>query len=179
MRVRVIFFFQVLLLTALFLIVFLICSMMCSFLRCHLWCTASLSGRTTPTRVLEPPLRTRCAYTGCMYFVVWSNLLPVHVRCSRTRAPLLGILVRLFASQTTCCATCPSTRSKSPFLRFLKLSRAYFQNTNDSSFINDDWNAAVAQIFKVIEEQSQPTFDEDFNLLSYVSGRSTLHDHAL
>ncbi|KZW03916.1 hypothetical protein EXIGLDRAFT_715946 [Exidia glandulosa HHB12029] len=52
---------------------------------------------------------------------------------------------------------------------FLKLSRAYFQNTNDSSFINDDWNAAVKQIFKVIEEQSQPTFDEDFNLLSYYS----------
>lgn len=54
---------------------------------------------------------------------------------------------------------------------FLKLSRAYFQNTNDSSFINDDWNAAVAQIFKVIEEQSQPTFDQDFNLLSYVRER--------
>ncbi|EJD53887.1 hypothetical protein AURDEDRAFT_110595 [Auricularia subglabra TFB-10046 SS5] len=52
---------------------------------------------------------------------------------------------------------------------FLKLSRGYFENTGDSSFINDDWNAAVAAIFKVIEEQSQPTFDEDFNLLSYYS----------
>ena len=30
-------------------------------------------------------------------------------------------------------------------------------------------NAAIGQIFKVIEEQSQPTFDEDFNLLSYYS----------
>ncbi|KAF8232422.1 hypothetical protein L208DRAFT_1397383 [Tricholoma matsutake] len=50
---------------------------------------------------------------------------------------------------------------------FLKLSRSYYQATNDSSFINDNWRAAVNQIFRVLHEQSQPTFDENFNFISY------------
>ncbi|QRV76748.1 glycoside hydrolase family 125 protein [Ceratobasidium sp. AG-Ba] len=50
---------------------------------------------------------------------------------------------------------------------FLKLSRSYYQSTNDSSFANDNWNAAISQIFRVMEEQSQGTFDEDFNVISY------------
>ncbi|KAG8743921.1 hypothetical protein FRC10_011107 [Ceratobasidium sp. 414] len=48
-----------------------------------------------------------------------------------------------------------------------KLSRSYYQATNDSSFANDNWNAAISQIFRVMEEQSQGTFDEDFNVISY------------
>ncbi|KAI9001183.1 Six-hairpin glycosidase-like protein [Trametes punicea] len=50
---------------------------------------------------------------------------------------------------------------------FLKLSRSYYQATNDSSFMNTNWFSAVDQIFRVIWEQSQSTFDENFNLVSY------------
>ncbi|KAF8623421.1 hypothetical protein AX15_006364 [Amanita polypyramis BW_CC] len=50
---------------------------------------------------------------------------------------------------------------------FLKLSRSYYQATKDSSFINGNWRTAVHQIFRVINEQSQPTFDENFNFISY------------
>ncbi|ELU43062.1 DUF1237 domain-containing protein [Rhizoctonia solani AG-1 IA] len=48
-----------------------------------------------------------------------------------------------------------------------KLSRSYYQATKDPSFANDNWDAAISQIFRVIEEQSQGTFDEDFNVISY------------
>ncbi|KAF8974386.1 Six-hairpin glycosidase-like protein [Flammula alnicola] len=50
---------------------------------------------------------------------------------------------------------------------FLKLSRSYYQATKDSSFINANWRDAVDQIFRVINEQSQGTFDENFNFISY------------
>ncbi|KAJ7240129.1 Six-hairpin glycosidase-like protein, partial [Mycena haematopus] len=50
---------------------------------------------------------------------------------------------------------------------FLKLSRTYYGATNDSSFMNDNWYSAVTQIFRVIDEQSQASFDADFNWVSY------------
>ncbi|KIL68123.1 glycoside hydrolase family 125 protein [Amanita muscaria Koide BX008] len=50
---------------------------------------------------------------------------------------------------------------------FLKLSRSYYAATKDASFLNDNWRAAIDQIFRVINEQSQPTFDENFNFISY------------
>ena len=66
---------------------------------------------------------------------------------------------------------------------FLKLSRSYYQTTNDSSIMNDKcmlfpfalWsnsfvppgNSALEQIFRVIDEQSQGTFDENYNVISY------------
>ncbi|TFK29311.1 hypothetical protein FA15DRAFT_664243 [Coprinopsis marcescibilis] len=50
---------------------------------------------------------------------------------------------------------------------FLKLSRAYYQETGDSSFMNEHWRGAVDQIFRVIREQSQPSFDENFNFISF------------
>ncbi|KZP24643.1 glycoside hydrolase family 125 protein [Athelia psychrophila] len=50
---------------------------------------------------------------------------------------------------------------------FLKLSRHYYQATNDSSIMNDNWNNAISQIFRVMEEQSQATFDADWNFISY------------
>ncbi|TDL29300.1 hypothetical protein BD410DRAFT_779669 [Rickenella mellea] len=52
---------------------------------------------------------------------------------------------------------------------FLKLSRSYYQNTKDASIINSHWLTAISQIFRVIEEQSQSTFDKDFNFISYYS----------
>jgi len=50
---------------------------------------------------------------------------------------------------------------------FLKLSRSYYQATKDPSIMNDNWHAAINQIFRVINEQSQGTFDDDFNLISF------------
>ncbi|KJA30100.1 glycoside hydrolase family 125 protein [Hypholoma sublateritium FD-334 SS-4] len=50
---------------------------------------------------------------------------------------------------------------------FLKLSRSYYQATSDASFINNNWRDAVDQIFRVINEQSQGTFDANFNFISY------------
>ncbi|KAF9263589.1 hypothetical protein L218DRAFT_959124 [Marasmius fiardii PR-910] len=52
---------------------------------------------------------------------------------------------------------------------FLKLSRSYYNATSDTSFMNDNWFAAIDQIFRVIDEQSQGTFDENFNFISYYS----------
>ncbi|KAL5530604.1 hypothetical protein ACEPAF_6862 [Sanghuangporus sanghuang] len=50
---------------------------------------------------------------------------------------------------------------------FIKLSRSYFSATNDSSIIDPDWLTAISQIFRVIDEQSQASWDEDFNFISY------------
>ncbi|KAF8309756.1 hypothetical protein DL93DRAFT_2170181 [Clavulina sp. PMI_390] len=50
---------------------------------------------------------------------------------------------------------------------FLKLSRSYYDNTKDSSFANANWFEAITQIFRVINEQSQATFDANFNIVSY------------
>ncbi|KAL6306634.1 Six-hairpin glycosidase-like protein [Sparassis latifolia] len=56
---------------------------------------------------------------------------------------------------------------------FMKLSRSYYQATNDSSFINDEWNLAISQILRVIYEQSQATFDDNFDLVSYYNWTGT------
>ncbi|KAI5120497.1 hypothetical protein M0805_000082 [Coniferiporia weirii] len=50
---------------------------------------------------------------------------------------------------------------------FLKLSRSYYASTNDSSILNSEWLTAISQIFRVIDEQSQGSWDEDFNFISY------------
>ncbi|KAJ7496343.1 hypothetical protein B0H11DRAFT_1801467 [Mycena galericulata] len=50
---------------------------------------------------------------------------------------------------------------------FLKLSRSYYNVTKDTSFMNAEWYAAINQIFRVIEEQSQGSWDANFNYISY------------
>ncbi|KAA1466122.1 hypothetical protein DENSPDRAFT_830869 [Dentipellis sp. KUC8613] len=50
---------------------------------------------------------------------------------------------------------------------FVKLSRSYYEATGDASIINDNWKSAIDQIFRVIWEQSQGSFDENFNFISY------------
>ncbi|PPQ77322.1 hypothetical protein CVT25_010904 [Psilocybe cyanescens] len=60
---------------------------------------------------------------------------------------------------------------------FLKLSRSYYNATRDSSFMNANWRDAIDQIFRVINEQSQGTFDENFNFISYYNW--TGGNHAL
>lgn len=66
----------------------------------------------------------------------------------------------------------------------MKLSRSYVANTNDSSIVDSECRTlylpfssathitligltAISQIFRVIEEQSQASWDEDFNFISY------------
>ncbi|EJD01025.1 uncharacterized protein FOMMEDRAFT_21486 [Fomitiporia mediterranea MF3/22] len=50
---------------------------------------------------------------------------------------------------------------------FLKLSRSYYSATNDSSFLDTEWLTAISQIFRVIDEQSQASWDDDFNFISF------------
>ncbi|KAK4086100.1 hypothetical protein PCL_06851 [Purpureocillium lilacinum] len=50
---------------------------------------------------------------------------------------------------------------------FLKISRSYYANTKDASFINDNWLAALDQITNVLRNQSQSTWSNDFEFTSY------------
>ncbi|KIK65463.1 glycoside hydrolase family 125 protein [Collybiopsis luxurians FD-317 M1] len=50
---------------------------------------------------------------------------------------------------------------------FLKLSTTYYNETKDASILNDNWFSAIDQIFQVINNQSQGTWDENFNFISY------------
>ncbi|KAF8138188.1 Six-hairpin glycosidase-like protein [Boletus edulis] len=50
---------------------------------------------------------------------------------------------------------------------FIKLSTSYYQATGDSSMMNANWLSAIDQIFRVMSEQSRPSFDADFNFVSY------------
>ncbi|KAF5393651.1 hypothetical protein D9757_000199 [Collybiopsis confluens] len=50
---------------------------------------------------------------------------------------------------------------------FLKLSTTYYNETKDASIMNDNWFSAIDQIFQVINNQSQGTWDENFNFISY------------
>ncbi|KAJ7458482.1 Six-hairpin glycosidase-like protein [Mycena latifolia] len=45
--------------------------------------------------------------------------------------------------------------------------KSYWGATKDASFTNAEWYAAVNQIFRVINEQSQPSFDASFTWVSY------------
>ncbi|ESU15193.1 hypothetical protein FGSG_08193 [Fusarium graminearum PH-1] len=50
---------------------------------------------------------------------------------------------------------------------FLKIARSYYNNTKDASFINDNFKSAMTQILRVIDEQSQSTWAEDWSYVSY------------
>ncbi|KAJ7615933.1 hypothetical protein FB45DRAFT_841582 [Roridomyces roridus] len=50
---------------------------------------------------------------------------------------------------------------------FLKLSRSYYNVTKDASFMDAQWYSAIDQIFRVINEQSQGSWDANFNFISY------------
>ncbi|KAL0061344.1 hypothetical protein AAF712_011861 [Marasmius tenuissimus] len=66
---------------------------------------------------------------------------------------------------------------------FLKLSRSYYNSTKDDSFMNENsepthphhpqGSTAIDQIFRVINEQSQGSFDDDFNFISYYNWTGT------
>jgi hypothetical protein len=49
---------------------------------------------------------------------------------------------------------------------FLKITRSYYSDTKDSSFINTNWLDAIDAILQLIEDQSQPSFDDEFNFFS-------------
>ncbi|CAK5270141.1 unnamed protein product [Mycena citricolor] len=50
---------------------------------------------------------------------------------------------------------------------FLKLSRSYYSETKDVSFMDSKWFDAIDQILTVVDHQSQASFDADFNWISY------------
>ncbi|KAL4724460.1 hypothetical protein ACLX1H_009076 [Fusarium chlamydosporum] len=50
---------------------------------------------------------------------------------------------------------------------FLKIARSYYNNTKDASFINDNFKSAMTQILRVIDEQSQSTWANDWEYISY------------
>jgi len=59
---------------------------------------------------------------------------------------------------------------------FLKLSWLYYDKTDQLDFITPNWLKAVAQVLKVIEEQSEPTFNtvtRQANLPHYLFQRNT------
>ncbi|KAH7930264.1 hypothetical protein BV22DRAFT_1028488 [Leucogyrophana mollusca] len=56
---------------------------------------------------------------------------------------------------------------------FIKLSVSYYQATKDTSMMNNNWLYAIDQIFRVINEQSQPSFDANFNYVSYYNWTGT------
>ncbi|KJZ75198.1 hypothetical protein HIM_05392 [Hirsutella minnesotensis 3608] len=56
---------------------------------------------------------------------------------------------------------------------FLKISRSYYDNTKDASFINENWTAALGQILRVLYEQSQSSWGEDNSFVSYYNWTGT------
>lgn len=42
---------------------------------------------------------------------------------------------------------------------FLRLSRQYYQETKDASMFTQDWISAVQKVLRVVQEQSQPSFN--------------------
>ncbi|KJK80044.1 hypothetical protein H634G_04283 [Metarhizium anisopliae BRIP 53293] len=56
---------------------------------------------------------------------------------------------------------------------FLKISRSYYQNTKDASFINDNWEKAMSKILQTINEQSQSSWSDDWEFVSYYNWTGT------
>ncbi|PHH93291.1 hypothetical protein CDD83_7990 [Cordyceps sp. RAO-2017] len=56
---------------------------------------------------------------------------------------------------------------------FLKICRSYYANTKDSSFINDNWKEAITQILRVLDEQSQSSWTDDWQFISYYNWTGT------
>ncbi|KAH0597638.1 hypothetical protein MHUMG1_05018 [Metarhizium humberi] len=56
---------------------------------------------------------------------------------------------------------------------FLKISRSYYQNTKDASFINDNWEKAMNKILQTINEQSQSSWSDDWEFVSYYNWTGT------
>lgn len=47
---------------------------------------------------------------------------------------------------------------------FLCMTNIYVQQTNDTSFLHSQWYRALKAVLKVLDEQSQSTFDESGRL---------------
>ncbi|KAK8109603.1 hypothetical protein PG999_007740 [Apiospora kogelbergensis] len=56
---------------------------------------------------------------------------------------------------------------------FLKISRSYYANTNDTSFMNDNWQSAMNAIMTTIHDQSQSTWTDDWQYVSYYNWTGT------
>jgi meiotically up-regulated gene 157 (Mug157) protein len=56
---------------------------------------------------------------------------------------------------------------------FLKICRSYYDNTQDSSFMNDNWLAAMEAILTLIDNESQGSWTEDWQFISYYNWTGT------
>ncbi|KAK2594317.1 hypothetical protein QQS21_007962 [Conoideocrella luteorostrata] len=56
---------------------------------------------------------------------------------------------------------------------FLKITRSYYQNTKDTSFINENWETAMNTILRTINEQSQSSWSNDWEFVSYYNWTGT------
>ncbi|KAK3175644.1 hypothetical protein K4F52_010098 [Lecanicillium sp. MT-2017a] len=56
---------------------------------------------------------------------------------------------------------------------FLKITRSYYEYTKDTSFINDNWRKAMKAILTLIHDQSQGSWSEDWQFVSYYNWTGT------
>ncbi|KAJ6789133.1 hypothetical protein PWT90_01525 [Aphanocladium album] len=56
---------------------------------------------------------------------------------------------------------------------FLKISRSYYENTQDSSFMNENWKKAMQTILELLRDQSQSSWSEDWQFVSYYNWTGT------
>ncbi|KAI9172562.1 DUF1237 domain [Paramyrothecium foliicola] len=56
---------------------------------------------------------------------------------------------------------------------FLKICRSYYQYTNDVSFMNENWRSAMDAILELVEQESQGSWSEDWQFISYYNWTGT------
>ncbi|KAM3513903.1 hypothetical protein MY11210_002440 [Beauveria gryllotalpidicola] len=56
---------------------------------------------------------------------------------------------------------------------FLKISRSYHENTQDSSFVNENWRKAMQTILELLRDQSQSSWSDDWEFVSYYNWTGT------
>ncbi|KAM3440075.1 hypothetical protein MY4824_002330 [Beauveria thailandica] len=56
---------------------------------------------------------------------------------------------------------------------FLKISRSYYENTQDSSFANENWRKAMQTILRLLRDQSQSSWSDDWEFVSYYNWTGT------
>ncbi|KAM3443976.1 hypothetical protein NHJ13734_001700 [Beauveria thailandica] len=56
---------------------------------------------------------------------------------------------------------------------FLKISRSYYENTQDSSFVNENWRKAMQMILRLLRDQSQSSWSDDWEFVSYYNWTGT------
>ncbi|KAM0738877.1 hypothetical protein ACQRIT_006614 [Beauveria bassiana] len=56
---------------------------------------------------------------------------------------------------------------------FLKISRSYYENTQDSSFVNENCKKAMQTILRLLRDQSESSWSDDWKFVSYYNWTGT------